>query len=268
MARIGTTARALPALLRIGFAEAVAYRAEFLVWVLSTTMPLIMLALWSAVARDAPVGRFGQRDFAAYFLATFVVRQLTSSWVSWQMNFEIRQGTLSMRLLRPVHPMVAFAAENVAAQPLRLVLAIPVALVGLATLGSSVLPRDPFLWAVWCAAMLGGWLITYLASFAIGSLAFFLESSMKAMDVWLTLYFVFSGYMIPVELFPPAVRTVADWLPFRYQIGLPVELMTSAHPRGEALALLLGQWVWVCVLFLAALAVWRRGLRRFAAYGG
>ena len=268
MAGVGSTVRALPALLRVGFAEAVAYRAEFLVWVLSTTMPLIMLALWSAVARDAPVGRFGQREFVAYFLATFIVRQLTSSWVSWQINYEIRQGTLAMRLLRPVHPMIAFAAENVAAQPLRLVVAIPVAVLGLFALGSSSLPPDPALWGIWCAAMLGGWLITYFASFAIGSLAFFLESSIKAMEVWLTLYFIFSGYMIPVELFPPVVRTVADWLPFRYQIGFPVEIMTGAHGRGEALLLLAGQWIWVGALFAAALAVWRRGLTRFAAYGG
>ena len=50
-----------PTLLRVGLAAAVAYRAEFLVWMLSTTMPLVMLALWSAVAREAPVGRFDQR---------------------------------------------------------------------------------------------------------------------------------------------------------------------------------------------------------------
>ena len=104
MTRVGSTARALPTLLKVGFAEAVAYRAELLVWVLSNTMPLIMLALWSAVARDAPVGRFGQREFVAYFLATFVVRQLTASWVSWQMNYEIRQGTLAMRLRRTWRP--------------------------------------------------------------------------------------------------------------------------------------------------------------------
>ena len=95
------SARALPTLMKVGFLEAVAYRAELLVWVLSTTMPLIMLALWSAVARDAPVGRFGQTDFVAYFLATFIVRQLTGAWVAWQMSFEVRTGTLSMRLLRP-----------------------------------------------------------------------------------------------------------------------------------------------------------------------
>ena len=98
------TLRALPTLLRIGFADAVAYRAELVVWLLSTNMALVMMALLTAVARDGPVGRFGQRDFVAYYLATLVVRLVTGAWVVWEANLEIRQGTLAFRLLRPIHP--------------------------------------------------------------------------------------------------------------------------------------------------------------------
>ena len=266
--RLPPTARALPTLFKVSFAEAVAYRAEFLIWMLSTTMPLIMLALWSAVARDAPVGRFGQKEFVSYFLATFIVRQLTGSWAGWEMNFEIRQGTLALRLLRPIHPMLTFAAQNLAAQPLRLVVALPMALLWLGSAGAVGLTRDPVVWAAFGAAMLGAWLVSFLTSFAIGSLAFFMESSLKVMDAWLTLFFVLSGYLIPVELFPPAVRVVADWLPFRYQLGLPVELMTGAHDRGAALALLGVQWIWIAVMLVGAIALWRKGIERFAAYGG
>ena len=91
--------RAYPTLLRVGLSEAVAYRAELVVWVLTTTMPLVSLALWSAVAEEAPVGRVGARDFVAYFLATLVVRQLTGTWLIWEMNGDIRSGALSQRLL-------------------------------------------------------------------------------------------------------------------------------------------------------------------------
>ena len=268
MSRTAVSIRAVPALLRIGFAEAVAYRAEFLVWILSTTMPLIMLALWSAVARDAPVGRFGEREFTTYFLATFIVRQLTASWAAWQLNYEIRNGTLALRLLRPVAPMLTFAVGNLAAQPLRLLVAVPVAVVWLAVTGFARLPHDPWMWGAFCLSVAGGWLLTFFANFAIGSLAFRLESAIKIMDVWLALYFVLSGYTIPVELFPPSIRAIAEALPFRYQIGLPVELMTGAHDGATALSLLGAQWLWVVAMFALAIGLWRTGLRRFAAYGG
>ena len=104
--------RAFPALLRIGVAEVVAYRAEFLVWILTTNMPLVMLALWHAVAADGPVGRFGQREFTTYFLGVLTIRLLTSNWVAWQLSMEIRDGTLSGKLLRPIHPLFAYGART------------------------------------------------------------------------------------------------------------------------------------------------------------
>jgi len=265
---VRSTVRALPTLFRVGFAEMVAYRAEMLVWVLATTMPLIMLALWSAVARDAPVGRFGQEDFVAYFLATFIVRQLTGAWVAWQLSFEVRTGTLAMRLLRPLHPMVSYAVENLSAIPLRLIVAFPVAVLALVLTGAQRLPRDPLLWGVLLLALLGGWLITFLANAVIGTLALWTGSSIKVMDVWLALFMVFSGYLVPVELFPPLIRGAVEVLPFRYQIGFPVEVLTGALHRGAALRLLLGQWIWIGLFVLGLRIMWRRGLQRFAAYGG
>lgn len=268
MSSLRTTVRALPTVLRVGFSEAVAYRAEMLIWVLSTTMPLVMMALWTAVAREAPIGRFGEKEFVAYFLATFIVRQLTGSWAAWQMNFEVKQGILSMRLLRPFNPIFAYASEHLSAIPLRVAVAIPVALIMLAATGAGHLPSSVAMWALWILAVIGGWLITFLAGVCIGALCFFMESSLKLMDVWLASYMVFSGYLIPIELFPPAMVRVLDWLPWRYQIGFAVETMTGRYSLSQALPILGAQWAWVVGLAVLASVLWKAGVKRFAAYGG
>jgi ABC-2 type transport system permease protein len=262
------TVRALPTLLRVGFADAVAYRAEMLVWVLATTMPLVMLALWVEVARDAPVGRYGQPEFVAYFLSTFVVRQLAGSWAFWEMNFEIRNGTLAMRLLRPIHPLWGYAADALAAMPMRLVVSLPVATVALFVVAPRCVTHDPLIWALWGASIAGAFMLTLLVNFLVGCAAFFVESSVKLMDAWLVFFFVLGGYVIPIDLFPERLRSVVDWLPFRFQLGFSVELLTGAHGRGAACALLARQWAWVAIALFATSAAWRRGLLRFAAYGG
>ncbi len=262
------TLRAIPTLLRVGLAEAVAYRAEFLVWLLSTNMPLVMLALWTAVARDAPVGRFGQRDFVAYFLAALVVRLMTGAWVIWELNFEIRQGTLAFRLLRPVHPLLAYACENVAAMPLRLALSLPIATVLLFAVGGTRVTHDPFLLALFPVTVIGAWLITFLAMAVVGALAFYVESAGSIFEIWLGLFGVFSGYLVPLELYPRWVSALARALPFRYMLAFPVEMVIGMQSRARALAELGIQWLFVAVLGAAALGVWRLGLRRFAAYGG
>jgi ABC-2 type transport system permease protein len=260
--------RAMPTLLRVGFAESVAYRAEMFVWVLSTTMPLIMMALWTAVAHEAPVKGFTSQSFVAYFLGAFVVRQITGAWAAWVINFEVRQGTLGMRLLRPISPLWSYAAENIAFMPLKLVVTVPVALLSLAIVGAQAVPRTVWGFGAFVLALVGGWCISFLANVAIGSLSLYMESSSKVMDVWLALYFVCSGYLYPVELFPPWAQVLVRWLPFYNQLGMPVELMTAAPGGAETLALLARQWMWVGLLLGLVLVLWRRGLKRFSAFGG
>ncbi len=255
-------------MLRVGLAEAVAYRAELLVWLLSTNMPLVMLALWTAVAREGPVGRFGEREFVAYYLANLVVRLMTGAWVIWELTFDIRQGTLGQRLLRPVHPLVAYACENLSAMPLRAAIALPVALTLLLTVGAGQVTRDPLLVALFPAAVLGAWLITVLAMSIVGSLAFFVESAASLFELWMGFFWVLSGYLVPLELFPHWVRTLARFLPFRYMLAFPVEMIVGMQTRGRALLELGIQWAFAAVLLAVAMGTWRLGLRRFAAFGG
>ena len=66
---------------------------------------------------------------------------------------------------------------------------------------------------------------------------------------------------------PPWVRTVADWLPFRYMLGFPVQLMIGMTTRAETLNALVHQWGMIAGLVLLAIFTWRKGIRRFEAFG-
>ena len=263
-----STLSALPAVLRVRFAETLAWRAELLVWVLAYTMPLIMLALWSAVAREAPVGRFGEQEFRAYFLATLVIRMLVASWVVWEMNFEIRQGVVVTRLLRPIHPLISYAAQQAAAFPMRVIMATPIAIAAIAWIGTGSFTDDWRQVAILPLVLLGAWLLTFSVMAMIGSLAFHWESALGLFDVWLGLYTVFSGYIMPLELFPPALRAVANWLPFRGMLSLPVETALGLTTWDQTVAALGVQWAWAAVFSVAAVVAWSSGVRRYSAFGG
>jgi len=256
------------ALARIAFAAAIAYRSQFIVWILATNTPLVMLALWSSVAREAPFGHFGERAFVAYFLLTLIVRLLTGTWVVWEMNLEIKDGTLSQRLLRPVHPFLVYAVDNLAGIPLRVLVSLPVAVVVVATVARAELTSDPLMWLAAPFAVLGAWLISFSAMLAIGSLGLFWESSIALWDLWFSFYFVFSGYLFPLELFP---RWLLRWVavsPFPYTLSFPVETMLGMTSRADVLSGLAKQYAYGVGFLVLALWLWRRGLVRYAAYGG
>jgi len=265
------TLRALPTLWRVGVAETVAYRAEFVVWMLTTTIPLIMLALWTTVASEGPFEQYRSADFVAYFLATLIVRQLTSNWVAWQMFEDIRMGVLSMRLLRPIHPFWAYGISQAAALPFRSAIAVPVALLLLASSGSHALTTNPLQLAVMAPSIALAWIISYGINFTIGSLGFWVTQAMAVGGVFFSLYTLLSGYMMPLDIMHSQFPALADFAwatPFPAMVAIPVRLLTRDLPTSEVVRLVAMQAAWAVGCVLLGFAVWRRGLRHFEAVGG
>ena len=102
----------------------------------------------------------------------------------------------------------------------------------------------------------------------VGSLGLFWESSLALYDLWLGLFFVFSGYLMPLSFFPGWLRVLSWWLPFRYTLAFPVEAMLGLESLEQAVRSLVVQWAYVAAFLGLALFLWRRGLARYAVYGG
>jgi ABC-2 type transport system permease protein len=267
-AELAHAMKVFPTLMRVGVAEVVAYRAEFLVWILTTNMPLVMLALWHAVAANGPVGRFDQAQFTAYYLGVLVVRLATSNWMAWQMSMEIRDGTLSAKLLRPIHPIYSYAADHLSAVPMRIAVVSPIVVALIATSWHRLLRHDPRLLMILAASIVGAWLLMFFSMVLLGAVAFYVDSAMGVFELWIGLHGLFSGYMIPLEVLPAWANKVIGVLPFRFMLAYPVETLVGLLSPAQALRQLGAQWLYVALIGVAALRVWRAGVRRFAAFGG
>ena len=230
--------RAYPTLLRVGLASAIAYRVEMFVWMLTMTMPLVSLALWSAVSASTPVGRFGQGEFVAYFLATIIVRQLTGSWVVWELIQDIKSGALASRLLKPLHPLVAYSAENLAALPMRAVLALPMTTIALVARSRSPPPSARAHRRALPVA--DGRVVHHLLRHGDDRHAQLLHRELDGnlRGVAGELHAACRGTCCRLELFPAWVKDIAYLLPFRYTLGFPVEILigmssSTPSPRGS-----------------------------------
>lgn len=251
---------------RIGFRSALAYRAEFFIWILTTNMPLIMLLLWSSVARYAPVGSYGSKEFASYFLAVLFVRVLSGSWVVWQIHEEMQTARLNLRLLHPIHPFVAYLAEHLGYVPLRAIFLTPILCLFLYFYAGG--DRTPLaLLAFLPLILLQAWMIQFFVMSCMGAISLFWERALGLFDLWLTSYFALSGYLVPLDLFPSGLRKVVGFLPFRYLLSFPVELL---HRRlaPEEFALHLGiQTLYLLAFMGLAFTLWEVARKKYMALG-
>lgn len=256
--------RKVRTLLEVHYAYMVEYRAELILWALSSSLPIILMGIWIEAAQS---GRFGLKpvDFARYFLAVFLVRQLNTVWVIWDFEREVVEGQLSPRLLQPIDPVWHHVARHVSERFARL----PFSLV-LVSLFFILYPQ-----AFWLPSLSGfllfvlavaiAFALRFLIQYTFAMFAFWLERASAIEQFWFLLYLFLSGVVAPLELFPPSVREVALWTPFPYLIHFPAALLVGLPVNvGRGLLTMLG---WFLLFFLFNRWLWRRGLKQYSGMG-
>lgn len=266
--RLPELLRIYPALLRAGWARALEYRAQLALWLLSSVFPLVMMAAWLAVVAEAgPVTGWGEADFLSYYVASALVYQVTFSWIIWEWDEEIRTGNLSPRLLKPLDPLHHFLSEQIGIKILTLLVLAPLVILAAWITPQIQYPLTPLRLATFCLAVIAGFGMNVVMGSAFGMLSFWSTQSHNLFSLWWGAGSFLSGWIAPLALFPPVIRQVAQWLPFRSALSFPLEILTG-QISGPQIVLGFGiTTAWFLFFWIVYRMLWRRGLRRYEAVG-
>jgi ABC-2 type transport system permease protein len=245
------------------------YRIQALLWMLfSIIRPVIFLAAWTAVAtaQGGSVGGYSASDFAAYYIALTIVNHLCIAWNSFEFEFEIRQGRLSPKLLRPLHPLHYSVVENLVFKittllPLCLVLVI-VALTFNVRWSGEWWHLVLFVPSIVLAAAL-----SFMLGWVVATATFWLQRINTVNTLFQRTAFIFAGQIAPLALMPEWMQVVSYALPFAYILAVPAEILRGGVTLERCLLYLVGQAVWLGLTIVAFRFAWRAGLREYSAVG-
>jgi ABC-2 type transport system permease protein len=136
-----------------------------------------------------------------------------------------------------------------------------------------------------CRDFFDGWpgfvtLLAYLASLILGFMVgFFFEAMIGMVGFWFlevtsflyvinTLNFFVSGHMFPLELLPSGWVIVLKLLPFQYLAYFPATVFLGKVEGMDLVYGLLFELAWAVTFLILARWLYKRGLRRYSAYGG
>lgn len=263
-------ARKLRAVFAAQIGNMLAYRAQIVIWMLAGTLSFIMMAIWIAQAQSAPGGRIGgfdAGDFASYFIGTWVVGQFLVVWVVWELDYQVRLGHLSPKLLRPIDPIWEHVTSHVAEKAVRLPLVVLIVAIILQLVPGARLTSDPLMLLGFVGVIALGFAVRFLLEYCLGLLVFWTESVTSVQNLSFLAYSAFGGIFAPLSLYPEGLRQFAMFTPYPYMVNLPARMLSGAATWADVGSGVLVLFGWFAALAALRLLLWRVGLRRYGAVG-
>ena len=262
--------------------ERLVYRGDFALGTLMRFLPIVtQVFLWTAVfaATSRPdIAGYSRNDIVAYYLLTMVTRAFSSMpGLAGGISRSIRDGSVKKYLVQPVDYVSFLLAARVAHKLVYYAVAIlPFAAVFFLCRGYFPPPPDAATIAAFLLALVLSFLVGFFMEATLGMLGFWMLETASIVFAYMLVQYLLSGHMFPIDMLAGvptgiggvSLADVVRWLPFEFTAYFPAavwlgKVQGPALVRGLAI-----EAAWVVVMAVACRVAWRRGTRRYAAYGG
>lgn len=251
------------------FRRATTYRSSYIAGLLTnaffgTVMSFMYRGVYGAGGR---VAGFSLADAISYVWVMQAMISIGAGWISNEIMGTIRTGDVITDLSRPWNFYGYWLSRSLGERVFNLLVRGSLTyVIGVLYFNARVPSWSEAL--AFLAAVLLAMLISFAYLFMVNLSAFWLiDSAGVILIANITLSF-FSGFLLPVAFFPPALATIARFLPFQAVAGLPAQVFLGQIQGVALVQVLLLQVFWVVVLTALALLIQRAAVRKVIIQGG
>lgn len=259
------------ALLRISIQDALQNRIESVIWFLYEIVPPIMMAaVWLAAYQDqAIVAGYSLGEMLAYTMGAMVLRTLVTAYPEYGIDYQIRDGSLSNLLTRPLNVWAYWFVDTLGWKTFRNLLTVPVAVGCLLWLGPELtsvnvpLDRLPALGASLVLATV----LCFIVKLCLACTSFWTNDIVGVAILYDVISAALGGMLIPIALLPDWLQTVARLLPIQAMYNVPLSILLGKEDGANPWLGVLLQLGWIVVAWGLAHLLWRAGLRQYESVG-
>ncbi len=258
------------ALGRAEWLDALNNRGEILLWIILELFPMfVMSSLWLSNKVGASSLGYSFSQLITYYLLVVVISRLTNHYFDQGMQNEIRDGSFSRYLLKPLPMPISFLAPSVGGKLFHfLFLFLPIILAIMFFMQGNINLPTFTNFLLFCVSLISAFFIQYSLSVVVTTFAFYLEQSSAFMHAKWVLENVAGGYVIPLSIYPLWAQSILNFLPFKYLYYIPASIFLGKISVGDSLLELVRSFMWVAVLLFISHSFWKNGVKKYSSAGG
>lgn len=256
----------------VGLQNTFVYRWNFLFRSLFALAPLAgTVLIWRAIfSESGSVGSYDYHQMIWYFLLVLMVDNLvTPTEDEWQIAADIREGQMNAYLVKPFN-YLAYRASLFLSYRLiyTLVTLLPVIAIFIWFREVIVWPSLWITWPLFGLSVALSAALSFLIAYCVALTAFWVLEISTLLFILYSFEYFLSGQTFPLDIMPIWFQKFLMLTPFPYQMFFPVQIVME-RIGGEALWRGLAiQTAWVAIVWGISQLLWRRGVRKYQAFGG
>lgn len=261
--------------MKAGVQSLIIYRLNFMGFVIGGLIYcFVMFYLWRAVFESGGGGMFlgfSMTDMVVYLFLSNTTTQLIFSDVSNSIGEEIRDGSISMRLLKPVNTDLSYMFNELGASLMKvIVLLIPVT-VGLEIYRSCMTGAvmfSPLNFLLYLVSAVLAYIISFRVNLCFGFIAFYVKNLWGIGILKNSVIGFLSGSLIPLAFMPEGLRVCLEYLPFASMSYTPVMIYMGKYGAYEVIFRIGLQIVWAVLLYGLSKLIWMGAIKKLCVQGG
>jgi ABC-2 type transport system permease protein len=260
------------AFFKICLKKSLAFRARLLVWFIWDVVPsLMMLFFWLAVFQiQKQVAGYNYASMVIYLFTVMFVRNMVLSHPDFKLEQEIYTGKINTYFLKPVHFFPLKLLSNLSYKVLKLTYLLPTLLFCylyfLKDQTISFIFSFPNILFFSLSCFLA-YLIYFLLKMMIGLTAIWFAEIEWLVGLEELIFWFFGGILLPLDIFPSFMQKISSFLPFKYVLYLPSQIILNRLTPKQIFFNLLIQLFWsVFFIFLSHL-IFQRGKKTYSCFG-
>jgi ABC-2 type transport system permease protein len=257
-------------ILKISFLSFVSYRISLVIRAIRDVLvTMFFITIWIAMFKQKEmVGGYTLSSMITYYIIARIIDQLYTLEPSKVLADDVVAGGLSTHLVKPYQYLGYMWGRAVGR---RLARTLPsLILVMLVFIFFSRFLVFPSTWLYLCLFLISvalAWVLMFEIAIFVGETAFWLSKITGINSAINQTILLLGGMWAPINLFPPIFQKIMSYLPFQYLYFHPIQIYQGKISVSPALHGMAIESVWILVLGIVIVILWKRGLKRYEAFG-
>jgi len=256
--------------IKAGFKISLVYRFNTLIHLLTAPINLaIFYFLWTAIysyTGQEIIRGFNLPDLISYYAVNIIVTFLVWADIDEWIEEDVRFGYMVPALLRPVSYITGQFFFLIGLKVLNLIMqTAPFFIIAILFFGVKI--ASPVYFVLFFVALFMAFALSFFISFLVGLSAFWLLRISGIRRMKRVLVYFLSGSLIPLSFFPEWFQEISAFMPFEYIRYHVINIYLQKYTLFEALKIIGIQIVWILVLGLVVVLIWKKAYKKFAGAG-